>query len=163
MGTRILFSTSEHNLSKSSHLFELIRVIVATVQDVQKKIDTKFKMLKLLEKETLRIYEYNKESELIKQKQLYEKRLDEIKSLKMEILEAMIENENTEEEIEQWSENHKAAVASYDAQIEDIEKRIKKNSEEIRRRKKNPGNADGSEEERREGERRKEERIQFIK
>ena len=68
---------------------------MATIQDVQKKIDTKFKTLKLLEKDTLRIYERNKE--LIKQKQLYEKRLDKINSLKMEILEAMIKNENTEE------------------------------------------------------------------
>ena len=97
---------------------------MATIQDVQKKIDTKFKTLKLLEKDTLRIYEHNKESELIKQKQLYEKRLDEINSLKMKILEAMIENKNTEEEIEQWTENHKAAVAIYDAQIEEIENRI---------------------------------------
>ena len=97
---------------------------MATIQDVQKKIDTKFKTLKLLEKDTLRIYERNKESELIKQKQLYEKRLDEINSSKMEILEAMIENENTEEEIEQWTENHRAAVAIYDAQIEEIENRI---------------------------------------
>ena len=68
---------------------------MATIQGVQKKIDTKFKTLKLLEKDTLRIYERNKE--LIKQKQLYEKRLDKINSLKMEILEAMIKNENTEE------------------------------------------------------------------
>ena len=97
---------------------------MATIQDVQKKIDTKFKTLKLLEKDTLRIYEHNKESELIKQKQLYEKRLDEINSSKMEILEAMIENENTEEEIEQWTENHRAAVAIYDAQIEEIENGI---------------------------------------
>ena len=64
------------------------------------------------------------ESELIKQKQLYEKRLDEINSLKMEILEAMIKNENTEEEIEQWTENHRAAVAIYGAQIEETENRI---------------------------------------
>ena len=40
------------------------------------------------------------ESKLIQQKQLYEKRLDKINSSKMEILEALIENENTEEEIE---------------------------------------------------------------
>ena len=70
---------------------------MATIQDIQKKIDTKFKTLKLLKKDTLRIYERNKESELIKQKQLYEKCLDEINSLKMEILEIMIVNENTEE------------------------------------------------------------------
>ena len=38
---------------------------------------------------------------MIKQKQLYVKGLDEINDLKKEILEAMIENENTEEEIEQ--------------------------------------------------------------
>ena len=97
---------------------------MVTIQDVQKKIDTKFKTLKLLEKDTPRIYERNKESELIKQKQLYEKRLDEINDLKMEILEVMIENENTEEEIEQWTENHRAAVAIYDAPIEEIENRI---------------------------------------
>ena len=40
------------------------------------------------------------ESKLIQQRQLYETRLDKINSSKMEILEAMIENENTEEEIE---------------------------------------------------------------
>ena len=64
------------------------------------------------------------ESELIKQKQLYEKRLDKINSLKMEILEAMIKNENIEEEIEQWTENDRTAVAIYNAQIEEIENRI---------------------------------------
>ena len=48
-----------------------------------------------------RIYDRNKGSELIKQKQLYEERLKEIKDLKIEILEAMIGNKNTEEEIEQ--------------------------------------------------------------
>ena len=42
----------------------------------------------------------------------------------MEILEAMTEKGNTEEEIEQWTENHRAAVAIYDAQIEEIENRI---------------------------------------
>ena len=36
----------------------------------------------------------------------------------------MIENENTEEEIEQWTENHRPAVAIYDVPIEEIEKRI---------------------------------------
>ena len=90
----------------------------------------------------------------------------------------MIENENTEEEIEQWTESHRAAVAIHDAPIEEIENRIvkltrererersrwcwarrKKNSEEIRRSKKNPRNANGDEEERREGERTKEEII----
>ena len=72
---------------------------MSTIQDVQKKIDTKYKTLKLLEKDTPRIFEWKKESELIKQKQLYKKRLDEINNLKIEILEAMLENENTEEKI----------------------------------------------------------------
>ena len=80
--------------------------------------------LKLLEKGTPRICERNKDSELIKQKQLYEKHLDEFNDLKMEILEAMIKSENTEEEIEQWAENHRAAVAIYDTPIEEIENRI---------------------------------------
>ena len=69
---------------------------MATIQDVQKMIDTYFKTLKLLEKDTPWIYERDKESELIKQKLLYEKRLDEINDLNMKILEVMLENENTE-------------------------------------------------------------------
>ena len=88
----------------------------------------------------------------------------------MKILEAMLENENTEKEIEQWTENHRASAAINDAPIEEMENRFvtlkrerslwcwarrKKNSEEIRRRKKNPRNTDGGEEEGREGERRK--------
>ena len=69
---KALFNTSEHNLSKwSYYLFELTSVIkvklfitsaiMATKQDVQKKTGTKFKTLKLLEKNTLRIYERNRE------------------------------------------------------------------------------------------------------
>ena len=42
----------------------------------------------------------------------------------METREAMIENENTEEKIEQWTENHRAAVSIYDAPIEEIENRL---------------------------------------
>ena len=95
-----------------------------TIEDLQKKIDTKFKTLKLLEKDTPRIYDCSKESELIKQKSFYGKRLDEINDLKMEILEVMIENENTEEEIKQWTEKHRPAVAIYDVPIEEIENRI---------------------------------------
>ena len=94
---------------------------MAAIEDVQKKIDTKFKTLKLLEKDTLKIYERNKESEFIKQKLLYGKRSDEINDLKIEILEA---TDNTEEEIEQWTENDRATVAIYDAPIEEIEHRI---------------------------------------
>ena len=51
---------------------------MATIDDVQRKIDTEFKTLKLLEKGTPRNYECNKQSKLIKQKQLEEKRLDDI-------------------------------------------------------------------------------------
>ena len=80
------------------------------IQDLQKNIDTKFKTLNLLQKDTLRIQNVT-ENKLIKQKQLQEKRFDEINNLMMGILEAMIENENTEEEIQQWTENHRAAVA----------------------------------------------------
>ena len=90
----------------------------------RKRLTLNLKLLKLLEKNTPRIYRRNKESGLIKQNQLYDKRLDEINDLKMEILEAMTEKGNTEEEIEQWTENHRAAVAIYDAQIEGIENRI---------------------------------------
>ena len=96
---KFLFKASEHILAKWSYLFEPTSVFMSTIQDVQKKIDTKYKTLKLLEKDTPRIFERKKESELIKRKQLYKKRLDEINNLKIEILEAMLENENTEEKI----------------------------------------------------------------
>ena len=96
---KFLFKASEHILSKWSYLFEPTSVFTSTMQDVQKKNDTKFKTLKLLEKDTPRIFERKKESELIKQKQLYKKRLDETNNLKIEILVAMLENENTEEKI----------------------------------------------------------------
>ena len=46
---------------------------MATIPDVQKSIDTKFKTLKLLEKDTPRIYE---RIQLNKQKLLYEKHSD---------------------------------------------------------------------------------------
>ena len=62
---------------------------MTTIEDVQKKIDTKFKTLKLLDKDFPRIYECSKdykETELIKQKQLKEKRMDKISDLKMEFL-----------------------------------------------------------------------------
>ena len=42
----------------------------------------------------------------------------------MEILEAMIENGNTKEEMKYWTENHKTTDAIYDAPIEEIENRI---------------------------------------
>ena len=42
----------------------------------------------------------------------------------MEILEAIVKIKNNEEEIEQWTEKHRAAVAIYDAPIEETENRI---------------------------------------
>ena len=97
---------------------------MATVADIEKKIAVKLKTLKLLEKDTPKIFTRNKESELIKQKQLFEKRLDEINDLKINILEIMIEDEKGEEEIEQWTEKHGEAVSIYELLVEDIEKKI---------------------------------------
>ena len=50
----------------------------------------------------------------------------------------MIENENTEEEIEQWTESHRAAVAIHDAPIEEIENRIVKLTREREREREKP-------------------------
>ena len=52
-----------------------------------------------------------------------EKHLDKINNLKMEILETIIENENTKE-IKQRVENSGVATAIYDAPIEKIENRF---------------------------------------
>ena len=89
----------------------------------------------------------------------------------MEILEAMVEIKNNGEEIEQWTEKRRAAVAIYDAPIEETENRIV-----IFKRQKEPHDAeqekrkiqrkleeerrilDEDEEERRGGDKRKEER-----
>ena len=83
----------------------------------------------------------------------------------MENLEAMIENENTKEEIEQCTENQLKRSRTESLGWWERERsrwcwaRRKKNLEEIRRRKKNPRNGYGDEEERREGGRKKEKRI----
>ena len=42
----------------------------------------------------------------------------------MEVLEAMIGNENTEEKIEQWTKNHRAVVVIYNVRIAEIGNRI---------------------------------------
>ena len=70
---KILINTSEHIYQSEAFHFESTSVVMATIPDVQKSIDTKFKTLKLLEKDTPRIYE---RSQLNKQKLLYEKHSD---------------------------------------------------------------------------------------
>ena len=55
----------------------------------------------------------------------------------MEILEAMVKNKNTEEEIEQWTESHSAAVAIYDAPNEEFDNRIVKLKREKEEKRKN--------------------------
>ena len=47
----------------------------------------------------------------------------------MGIIEAMIENENTKEETDQWTENHRTAVAIYDAPVENIIVTLKREKE----------------------------------
>ena len=42
----------------------------------------------------------------------------------------MIENENTEEEIEQWTENHRAAVAIYWSMQMEVKKKEQREKEE---------------------------------
>ena len=48
--------------SEVIYLFDLTSVVIATIDDIQKKTDAKFKTLKLLEKHDARIYKQNKGS-----------------------------------------------------------------------------------------------------
>ena len=58
---------------------------MATVEEVVKKIQIKFKILDLAVKENERIISRNKVNELVKQQKTFEKLLDEINDLKLQL------------------------------------------------------------------------------
>ena len=58
---------------------------MATFEEVVKKIQIKFKILDLAVKENERIISRNKVNELVKQQKTFEKLLDEINDLKLQL------------------------------------------------------------------------------
>ena len=58
---------------------------MATFEEVGKKIQIKFKILDLAVKENERIISRNKVNELVKQQKTFEKLLDEINDLKLQL------------------------------------------------------------------------------
>ena len=58
---------------------------MATFEEVVKKIQIKFKILDLAVKENERIISRNKVNELVKQQKTFEKLLDEISDLKLQL------------------------------------------------------------------------------
>ena len=59
--------------------------MIATFKEVVKKIQIKFKILDLAVKENERIISRNKVNELVKQQKTFEKLLDEINDLKLQL------------------------------------------------------------------------------
>ena len=59
--------------------------MMATFEEVVKKIQIKFKILDLAVKENERIISRNKVNELVKQQKTFEKLLDEINDLKLQL------------------------------------------------------------------------------
>ena len=94
---------------------------MATFEELERKIAIKFKTLDLAVSENARIISRDKVNELIKQKNLFEKRLDEINELKVAVEEIMLEAEKSLEEVENWVKLHNEEVAKYDAPMEEIE------------------------------------------
>ena len=74
--------------------------MMATLEEVAKKIKMKFKILDLAVKENKRIISRNKMNELVKQQKVFEKRLDEINNLKFAAEEFMLEDGKSLGEVE---------------------------------------------------------------
>ena len=98
--------------------------VIATFEEVVKKIQIKFKILDLAVKENERIISRNKVNELVKQQKVFEKRLDEIYDLKVAAGEFMLEDDKSLGEVENWVKLHNEAVSKYNIYLEEIETRL---------------------------------------
>ena len=97
---------------------------MATLEEVAKKIQTKFKILDLAVKENKRIISRNKVNELVKKQKVFKKRLDEINNLKVATEGFMLEDDKSLGEVEDWVKLRNEAVSKYDIYLEEIETRL---------------------------------------
>ena len=97
---------------------------MATLEEVVKKIQTKFKILDLAVKENKRIISRNKVNELVKKQKVFKKRLDEINNLKVATEGFMLEDDKSLGEVEDWVKLRNEAVSKYDIYLEEIETKL---------------------------------------
>ena len=97
---------------------------MATLEEVVKKIQTKFKILDLAVKENKRIISRNKVNELVKKQKVFKKRLDEINDLKVATEGFMLEDDKSLGELEDWVKLRNEAVSKYDIYLEEIETKL---------------------------------------
>ena len=98
---------------------------MANLEELQAKLETKIKALNLDVRENHHIINKDKEEELQKHLQLFEKRFEEIHEMKSKVQEMMIENNANEETIDRW-------IAKLDEKLEKMEQSIADKEESIK-------------------------------
>ena len=98
---------------------------MANLEELQAKLETKIKTLNLDVRENQHIINKDKEEELQKHLQLFEKRFEEIHEMKSKVQEMMIENNANEETIDRW-------IAKLDEKLEKMEQSIADKEESIK-------------------------------
>ena len=92
---------------------------------VMKKIETKFKMLDIKEKESARIIERGKIKELQKHANEIETRVEEIQDLKGKVQELMLESDKEIDEVNKWTNKIEGDLEKYDEPLEILQKVLK--------------------------------------
>ena len=98
---------------------------MANLEELQAKLETKIKALNLDVRENHHIINKDKEEELQKHLQLFEKRFEEIHEMKSKVQEMMIENNANEKTIDRW-------IAKLDEKLEKMEQSIADKEESIK-------------------------------
>ena len=92
---------------------------------LRKKIETKFKMLDIKEKESARMLKRGMIKELEKHANEIETRVEEIQDLKGKVQELMLESEKQIEEIDEWTNEIEGLIEKYDQPLEKVQKLLK--------------------------------------
>ena len=92
---------------------------------LMKKIETKFKMLDIKEKESTRIIERGKIKEIEKHANEIETRVEEIQDLKGKVQELMLESDKELDEVNEWTNKIEGDLEKYDQPLEILQKVIK--------------------------------------
>ena len=98
---------------------------MANLEELQAKLETKIKTLNLDVRENQHIINKDKEEELQKHLQLFEKRFEEIHEMKSKVQEVMTENNANEKTIDRW-------IAKLDEKLEKMEQSIADKEEPIK-------------------------------
>ena len=92
---------------------------------LRKKIETKFKMFDIKEKESARILKRGKIKELEKHANEVETRVEEIQDLKGKVQELMLESKKQIQEIDEWTNEIEGLIEKHDQPLEKVPKLLK--------------------------------------